>query len=89
MSELVETIKCIRCKKDFERSLKSTNRRLCHDKNCHAKRKTNKDYPSYEINSYIFGIKRYFQNPVYQYFRLFNEESLSGTMRHINLFGRN
>ena len=88
MSELVETIKCIKCKKEFERSIKSTNKRLCNDKSCHAQKRGNKCYPSYEVNSYIFGIQRYFQNPLYQYFRLFNDESLSGVMRHINLFGK-
>ena len=67
-------IKCIRCKKDFEST--GGRNRICTDKKCHPTKPSSKNYISYDYWNYMGAIKRYFQNVLYQYYRLQHDEDL-------------
>ena len=67
-------IKCIRCKEYFVST--GGRNRICKDKKCHPLKPSSKNYISYDYWNYMSTIKRYFQNVLYQYYRLEPNENL-------------
>ena len=77
---------CVICKEEFEHI---RGNRTCGKHNSldwyHRKGLTQKTVSKhYAFFTYISSQKRYFQNPIYQFFRLQHSESLSGVYRWMN-----
>jgi len=74
-------IECVRCHKKFDRG-NSVNKRICDDRDCHPKKKKSKLERHYHFHSYMGQIKRYIQNPIYQWRRMQHSEELNKEVQY-------
>lgn len=65
-------VRCIKCKVQFEQK---RNERHCGNHNAknnpQVLKKYNREHPEY---IYIFTQRKHFQDPIYQFYRIFNDE---------------
>jgi len=67
-------VTCIRCKKKFDDG--GRTRRFCGNHNRFLGPQTKEFVKDYPWRLYVHNARRYYLNPIYQYFRMFNSEQL-------------
>ncbi len=74
-------IRCVKCKKEFDRG-STSNRRICDDIKCKPLVMKSRLSRHYQFFTFMGSMKRYFQNPIYQYLRLGHSESLNNDIQY-------
>jgi|GEM_PF-5189485 hypothetical protein len=73
-------IRCTKCKSKFEQG--ASNNRICGSEDCRMISKSGRQTRHYHFWTYIAGIQKYFQNPIYQYIRLTDGEPLNSSIQY-------